>query len=217
MHTRMPYSRRRFLAHVAAVTTVPGVASGETAGLSDTQTLETLRRAWLKDADASRTFGEPAILSQFNDEIYYLRAPLKWWPEDVNSGLPSVTVPAGFVTDLASIPREFWSLLPRDARYMPAAIVHDYLYWQQEVTKDSADAVFKMAMQDLNVRSLTVAVIYAGVRTPFGKWAWQGNARLKAAGEQRILKVFPPSQTIKWSEWKLIETNFDSQAQAGAK
>ena len=65
-----------------------------------------------------------------------------------------------------------------------------------------------MAMYDLNVRSVTVAAIYAGVRTPFGDWAWQSNADLKTAGEKRILKVFPAKQTIKWSEWKKMAENF---------
>ncbi len=38
-------------------------------------------------------------------------------------------VPAGFVTDFASIPRIFWSLLsPTDLRYSKPAVVHDYGY-----------------------------------------------------------------------------------------
>jgi hypothetical protein len=212
--------RRRFLRLFA---TIPGIAAGT--GLASAQdltvgeltSLGALRRAWVRDALISRQFGEPPILSQFNDEIYYLRAPLQWSPTDAGSALPSVTVPTGFVTDLASIPRAFWQLLPRDGRYMPAAIVHDYLYWQQQVSKDAADDVFKSAMQDLNVRSATVALIHAGVRSPFGDMAWQANARLKAAGEQRILKVFPRTPAITWSQWKLTDTHFDTTEGALAK
>jgi hypothetical protein len=42
-----------------------------------------------------------------------------------------VTVPAGFVTDFASIPRPFWSILPTWGKYGPPAVVHDFLYWDQ--------------------------------------------------------------------------------------
>jgi len=39
-----------------------------------------------------------------------------------------VTVPAGFVTDLASVPRLLWAIVPRDGLYNGAAVVHDFLY-----------------------------------------------------------------------------------------
>jgi hypothetical protein len=35
-----------------------------------------------------------------------------------------------------------------------------------------------------------------------GQAAWDNNARLRKAGERRILKKVPPSFTISWSEWK---------------
>lgn len=206
-------SRRCFLHLLAAIPGIAvgtGLASAQDLTVDELKSLSSLRRDWVRDALISRRFGEPPILSQFNDEIYYVRAPLEWSPTAEDNALPSVIVPTGFVTDLASVPRVFWQLLPRDGRYMPAAIVHDYLYWQQQVSKDAADSIFKSAMQDLNVRSATVALIYAGVRSPFGDMAWQANARLKATGEQRILKVFPRTPTIKWSEWKLNETHFDT-------
>ena len=39
-----------------------------------------------------------------------------------------ITVPAGFVTDLASIPRLVWSFYPPDGPWVKAAIIHDFLY-----------------------------------------------------------------------------------------
>ena len=43
------------------------------------------------------------------------------------SGL-TVTVPAGFITDLTSVPRWLWWLLPPyDPQYAAAAVLHDYL------------------------------------------------------------------------------------------
>jgi len=38
------------------------------------------------------------------------------------------TVPAGFSTDLASVPRLLWWLIPPFGMYERAAIIHDYLY-----------------------------------------------------------------------------------------
>jgi hypothetical protein len=37
-----------------------------------------------------------------------------------------VIVPKGFVTDFASIPRPFWSIVPTWGKYGPPAVVHDY-------------------------------------------------------------------------------------------
>jgi hypothetical protein len=39
--------------------------------------------------------------------------------------------PAGFVTDLASIPRPIWSFFPPDGPWVKGAIVHDFLYYTQ--------------------------------------------------------------------------------------
>lgn len=40
----------------------------------------------------------------------------------------TIRVPAGFVTDFASIPRAFWVVFPPTGKYGKAAVVHDYLY-----------------------------------------------------------------------------------------
>tara|TARA_B100000424_G_scaffold107495_1_gene80863 strand:+ start:2066 stop:2551 length:486 start_codon:yes stop_codon:yes gene_type:complete len=79
----------------------------------------------------------------------------------------SITVPTGFVTDLASVPRAMWWLIaPFDVAR--AAIVHDILYkgirqyrWKMKDKEDkelikkakkAADRVFLLAMNDANPR-----------------------------------------------------------------
>src|SRR4051812_2279337 len=42
-----------------------------------------------------------------------------------------IVAPAGFVTDLASIPRIVWSVYPPDGPWVKAAIIHDFLYYTQ--------------------------------------------------------------------------------------
>lgn len=68
--------------------------------------------------------------------------------------LPSesvIRIPAGTVTDLATVPRVLWTIFPPHGRYAKAAIVHDYLYAQGIGTKAWADRVFLEAMEVLGV------------------------------------------------------------------
>jgi len=76
-----------------------------------------------------------------------------------------VSIPVDFVTDFASIPRAFWSLLPPTGTYGKAAVVHDFLYRTPGfATRAQADAVLREAMEILNVGWLTRQIIYRGVR-----------------------------------------------------
>ncbi|MFM7102182.1 MAG: DUF1353 domain-containing protein [Verrucomicrobiota bacterium] len=83
---------------------------------------------------------------------------------------PSILVPAGTVTDFASVPRGLWNLFPPDGSYTPAAVVHDYLYRTGEVPRAVADAVFVEAMAVCGTGWFARTVIWASVRT-FG---WLG-------------------------------------------
>jgi hypothetical protein len=53
-----------------------------------------------------------------------------------------IVVPAGFVTDFASTPRAIWAVLPPFGTYQKASVIHDYLYWMHECTKDQADKFY---------------------------------------------------------------------------
>lgn len=75
-----------------------------------------------------------------------------------------VIVKAGFGTDLASIPRLFWNVLPPFGRYSGAAVVHDYLYQSHEGSRLHADLVFLHAMQELNVLPIKARTMYRAVR-----------------------------------------------------
>ena len=54
-------------------------------------------------------------------------------------------VPAGTITDLASIPQIFRSLIPQNDKHRPAAIVHDYLV--HTIKRSKADRIFLEAMK----------------------------------------------------------------------
>nr|WP_249210040.1 DUF1353 domain-containing protein [Bradyrhizobium manausense] len=119
-----------------------------------------------------------------------------------------VDVPAGFVTDFASIPRAFYSALRPDGEYSYAAVFHDFLYWTQDRPRPACDEVLRLAMLDFKIDRLTVGVIYEAVRK-FGESAWQENTRLKAAGEKRILTKFPSDPRITWDDWKKDKSVFE--------
>lgn len=100
---------------------------------------------------------------------------------DAEVGL--ITVPAGFKTDFASIPKIFWNLLPATGRYGRAAVVHDWLYYkgragQTPVTRGQADAVFRRAMAEEGVGAFTRTLIWAAVRLGAdGCWVRQRQER----------------------------------------
>jgi hypothetical protein len=86
-----------------------------------------------------------------------------------------IAVPAGFVTDFASVPRAFWELLPPTGRYGKAAVVHDRLYHRPSLaTKAEADAVFLEAMTVLGVNVVTRQIMYRAVSW-FGGSSYQGG------------------------------------------
>lgn len=75
-----------------------------------------------------------------------------------------IVIPAGFVTDFASIPRGLWNLLPPTGRYGKAAVVHDFMYRRTRWNRAVCDRVFLEAMNVLGVGWLTRYAIYAAVR-----------------------------------------------------
>jgi hypothetical protein len=81
------------------------------------------------------------------------------------------TVPAGFTTDFASVPRLMhWLTLPYGG-YTRAAVLHDYLLGlighpdpATAVSSRDADGVFRLAMQELGVPWLKRWSMWAAVR-----------------------------------------------------
>lgn len=116
----------------------------------------------------------------------------EWWlltesiPTRIGVSDEVITVPKGFVTDLASIPRLFWSLLPKTGPYMSAAILHDYLYWDQRCTRAEADQIFDIEMKSYGVSETSRSLIFSAV-SDFGAAAWEANAAARASGEPRFL------------------------------
>jgi hypothetical protein len=157
--------------------------------------------------------GPPAPVVPFADwDYYYTKGVIDWEPPTGSLPALAVKIPIGFVTDLASIPRVFWNLLPPQARYTYPAIVHDYLYWEQPCDRDTADRVLKLAMQEMEVGEATILSIYEAVHLG-GASSWSSNAEAKGNGESRFLKRFPDTVHTTWAIWKANADNFHNNFQ----
>ncbi|AUX78708.1 DUF1353 domain-containing protein [Sinorhizobium fredii] len=159
----------------------------------------------------TKYFGPPVPIVPFADwDYYYVERLLEWTPTSRTlMTVKDVKVPRGFVTDLASIPRPLWSILPRQARYTYPAVLHDFLYWFQPCEREEADDVLRLAMEELDVPAATSSTIYGAVRMG-GAASWRENAERRAAGERRILVDFPPDPKITWAIWKADPNKFQA-------
>ena len=93
------------------------------------------------------------------DQLWILETPLEYV-----STLANVTVPKGFITDFASVPRLpfVYDVLANMAQR--AAVVHDYLYSMGIVPRAIADKVLLEAMKISGVSWAKRNAIYLGVR-----------------------------------------------------
>jgi len=139
-------------------------------------------------------------LTKFKDPVYIVLRELNWLPNNPESGVYELAVPKGFVTDLASIPPIFYSVLPPDDKYAHAAVVHDYLYWSQRRSRKEADRIFLSAMEDLEVNKAVRLLIYRAVRWG-GESSWKQYKKNKEDGSQRVLRKFPQDSTMTWKMW----------------
>lgn len=187
------------------IATVLFMSPSATAALAQSESKTAFMKEAIAEIARSRGGGDafalmPRIIPFGDWDYFYIDGPLGWVP-DFGEKFDPVVVPKGFVTDLASIPQPFWRWLPRTGRYAYAAIVHDYLYWIQTVPRSEADRIFRLAMLNSLVDAATITVIYESVKSG-GQSAWDANAKLKAAGEKRILRRFPQDPLISWNSWR---------------
>ncbi len=82
------------------------------------------------------------------------------------------SVEAGFITDLASIPRAFRSIIPQVGRHIQPSIVHDWCYESKTyLTREEADLLFLDGMKAVGVGWLRRRAMYSAVRA-FGWTLW---------------------------------------------
>ncbi|HSW19537.1 MAG TPA: DUF1353 domain-containing protein [Ramlibacter sp.] len=92
----------------------------------------------------------------------------------------TIVVPAGFVTDLASVPRLPFAYLLTGGIAHSAAVIHDWLYTvhaigSQPIDRATADAIFREAARMCGASAFQAWLMYQGVRLGGGNsWSRPG-------------------------------------------
>ena len=116
------------------------------------------------------------LVAEPNDamDLWILREAFCFWTGTGEGDGDKVTVPVGFVTDFATIPKFLWPIYPPTGLYGKAAVIHDYLYQNagyfyslgiaKKYTRLQCDGVFRTGMIALGVPHHTWSMIYHAVR-----------------------------------------------------
>ena len=118
---------------------------------------------------------DKVIVEYIDGHSWRLVEEFSWFEKDLTSDGITIAVPAGFITDFASIPRVLWSWLPPQFFAKPA-ILHDWLYYNGavgdlKVTRAQADKVFRDALGETGVPWARRWLMWTGVRVGGGR-AW---------------------------------------------
>jgi hypothetical protein len=98
-------------------------------------------------------------IREVKDGLWELLAPLVYKGRE-----QTFIIPAGFQTDLATIPTAFRWLLSPTGKYQKAAVLHDWLLRTRTVSPEDADGIFRRAMRELDVSFLRRYMMWAAVR-----------------------------------------------------
>ena len=115
------------------------------------------------------SFTKPLTVTKVNKRKWKIERSFTYFIGDENSD-GEIRVPKGFITDFASIPRVFWTILPPDGKYTQAAVLHDFLYYKKgkltnmKLSRKECDGVFLEAMEVLSVSWIKRHTIYRAVR-----------------------------------------------------
>lgn len=118
-------------------------------------------------------FLTPTPLVPYDDELWIVEHEIQYMSEI--GGL--ITIPEGYITDLASVPKPLWPILPPFGRHSGPAIVHDWIYGLRgqftypAKTRKECDQIFREAMLVKRVHAWKRNAMYWGVRA-FGWSRW---------------------------------------------
>lgn len=90
-----------------------------------------------------------------------------------------ITVPKGFITDGASIPKSLQWIYEPFGEYIKGAVIHDYLYSKYNdtgINRTLADKIFDFIMKETGVNAKTRRKFYVAVKY-FGKIFWQDKLK----------------------------------------
>ena len=105
-------------------------------------------------------FLDPLVVEHLDGDGWRLWFEFRCIADD---GLP-IYVAAAFETDMLSIPRVAWSIIPQTGRGGKAGVVHDWLLEETNLPRDLCADYFLEALLSLNVSEAQADTMYNMVR-----------------------------------------------------
>jgi hypothetical protein len=146
-------------------------------------------------------FDSPLVVRRASDQLWEVLEPIVY-----HGRRDTFVVPAGFLTDFASVPRVVVWLIPRFGRYTPAAVLHDWLVTTGlttgVVSSRDADGLFRRVLRELGVPPVRRWLMWVGVRwgalvSPLRRPGWWPDApRVLALSVLAAPLVVPPAAVI---------------------
>jgi hypothetical protein len=132
-------------------------------------------------------FVYPLRVVQLDQERWQLEGPMLYESDLIHD---HILVPAGFITDFASVPRIPFAYLLTGNKAQAPAVVHDWLYSTQKFTRDVADDILHEAILASGYSRFTAWIMWAGVR--MGGWVAWKKPNLKQPPHIRLPEIFRP-------------------------
>lgn len=104
----------------------------------------------------------------------------------------TIVVPAGFVTDFASVPRVPLAYWLTGGTANKPAVIHDWLYRTCSAARDEADMVLREAMGVIGQPAWRCQTMYAAVRAFGAQHYCSGNRARSGIGNTRALALPAP-------------------------
>ncbi len=107
----------------------------------------------------------------------------------------TLTVPVGFHTDFASVPKIFWALIYPYGKQGKAAVIHDYCYAIGYESRKRSDDIFREALEVLEVKPWKRFLMYWAVRI-FAGVAWKMHQERRWDNSQLKIPVYDSSLQV---------------------
>jgi hypothetical protein len=146
-------------------------------------------------------FDSSLVVRRASDQLWEVVEPLAY-----RGRWDTFVIPAGFLTDFASVPRLVVWLIPRFGRYTMAAVLHDWLVTTGlatgVVSSRDADGLFRRVLRELDVPPVRRWLMWTGVRwgalvSPLRRPGWWLDARrVLALSVLAAPVVVPPAAVV---------------------
>lgn len=103
-----------------------------------------------------------------------------------------MSIKAGFQTDGASVPEEFWTLLdssPFDPDVLAAALGHDALYSAELMERAACDLEFENLMRLNSKRGASLSGLYYHMVSLFGNTVWSKHTPESIAAARQLCSL----------------------------